>query len=263
MRIVFIGAGRLATNLSMALRRSGHEIVQVYSRTEKSAKELAHKTVAEPLTKINRIIGDADLYILSVTDDAIDEVMNQFPHKNVFMVHTAGSVSMDVLHDRTNDYGVFYPLQTFSMKGGNVDFADIPICIEANTEENLKTLEQLAGELSNRVHHMDSVQRLYLHVAAVFACNFSNFMFASAEKIMQKHHISFNILEPLIKETVDKALRESPCKSQTGPAARGDKETMEKHLNLLAVNEELQNLYRFVSDMIKEQYCESENQQGK
>lgn len=253
MRIVFIGAGNVATNLAMAFRKSGHEIVQVYSRTKESADELAHQVVAEPTTQLNRIISDADLYFLAVNDEAIKEVLNGFPHNNVFLVHTAGSISMDVLKDQTSDYGVFYPLQTFT-KDWISDFTDIPLCIEANTDKNLNILGQLAEELSNNVYNIDSMQRLYLHVAAVFACNFTNYMFASAENILQNHDISFNVLKPLIRETVDKALIHSPTKSQTGPAIRGDKETIEKHLDVLSHTEKLQNLYRFVSDSIMDFY---------
>ena len=253
MRIVFLGAGRVATNLSMALRKSGHEIVQVYSRTSESAEELAHKTVAEPIIDLNRVIADADIYFLAVTGEAIQEVLSGFPHKNVFMVHTAGSVSMDVLKDNTSDYGVFYPLQTFTKEWVS-DFTDIPVCIEANSDKNLNVLGNIAEELSNNVYYIDSMQRLYIHVAAVFACNFTNFMFTSAEGILQNHDISFNILKPLIRETIDKALVHSPSKSQTGPAIRGDKQTIEKHLDLLSHSRKLQNLYRFVSDSIMEYY---------
>lgn len=253
MRIVFLGAGRVATNLSMALRKAGHEIVQVYSRTSESAEALARQVVAEPITQLNRTIADADIYFLAVRDDVIQEVLSQFPHKNVFMVHTAGSVSMDVLKDYTSDFGVFYPLQTFTKKWHS-DFTDIPVCIEANTDKNLNLLGNVAEELSNNVHYVDSMQRLYIHVAAVFACNFTNFMFTSAEGILQNHDISFNLLKPLIRETVDKALIHSPSKSQTGPASRGDKQTIEKHLELLSHSRKLQNLYRFVSDSIMEHY---------
>ncbi|MFP4621289.1 MAG: Rossmann-like and DUF2520 domain-containing protein [Bacteroidales bacterium] len=253
MRIVFIGAGNVATNLAMAFRKSGHEIVQVYSRTSGSAEELAHQTVAEPITQLNRVVADADIYFLTVKDDVLEEVLNRFPHKNVFLVHTAGSVSMDLLSDFTNDYGVFYPLQTFT-KDWLSDFSDIPLCIEANTDKNLNILGELAEELSNNVYHIDSMQRLYLHVAAVFACNFTNFMFASAENILQHHEIPFNVLKPLIRETVEKALIHSPYKSQTGPAVRGDRETIEKHLELLSHSRKLQNLYRFVSDAIMDFY---------
>ncbi|MGM0531545.1 MAG: Rossmann-like and DUF2520 domain-containing protein [Bacteroidota bacterium] len=253
MRIVFIGAGNVATNLAMALRKSGHEIVQVYSRTEESAEELAHQVVAEPITQMNRIIADADIYFLAVNDEVIEEVLSQFPHNDVFLIHTAGSVSMNVLKDHATDFGVFYPLQTFT-KDWLSDFTEIPLCIEANTDRNLNILGQIADELSNNVYNIDSMQRLYLHVAAVFACNFTNFMFASAENILKNHDISFNVLNPLIRETVDKALIHSPSRSQTGPAIRGDKETIDKHVDLLSHSGKLQNLYRFVSDSIMDFY---------
>jgi len=261
MRIVFIGAGNVATNLAMAFRKSGHEIIQVYSRTGESAEELAHQAVAEPTTELNRVVADADIYFIAVKDDAMEEVLSHFPHTDVFMVHTAGSVSMDVLSDCTNDYGVFYPLQTFT-KDWLSDFSDIPLCIEANTDKNLNILGELADTLSNNVYNIDSMQRLYLHVAAVFACNFTNFMFASAENILKHHDIPFNVLKPLIRETVDKALIHSPSKSQSGPAIRGDKQTIEKHLELLSHSEKLQNLYRFVSDSIMDFYQSKGEENG-
>ncbi|MCF8336265.1 MAG: DUF2520 domain-containing protein [Bacteroidales bacterium] len=253
MRIVFIGAGNVATNLAVAIRKSGHEVVQVYSRTEESAGELAHKTEAEAITRLDRIVADADIYFIAVKDDAIEEVLSQFPHNDVFLVHTAGSISMNMLRDYTDDYGVLYPLQTFS-KDWLSDFTEIPLCIEANTDRNLNILGQIAEELSNNVCHIDTMQRLYLHVAAVFACNFTNFMFASAENILRNHDISFNVLKPLIRETVDKALVHSPSRSQSGPAVRGDREIIEKHLDLLAHSGKLQNLYKYVSESIMDFY---------
>ncbi len=260
MKIVFLGAGNLATNLAMALRKSGDEIAQVYSRSEQSASKLAHKTISQPITQLNRLVSDADIYFICVKDDVIEEVLRHFPYKDVFLVHTAGSVSMDVFSGHSNNFGVFYPLQTFT-KEKPVDFSEVPICLEANKENNLKILKNVAERLSSRVHFVNTVQRLYLHVAAVFACNFTNYMFVCAENILNKYHIPFHVLEPLIKETVDKAGRISPSESQTGPAIRDDKQTLEKHFNLLSHSRELQNLYSFVSDSIRNYYRNNTSEQ--
>ena len=249
MKIVMLGAGNLATNLALALRKAGHEIVQVYSRTQASAEQLARQTVSEATTRLNRLVQDADLYVLSVKDDAMKPVLEAFPVQNGFLVHTAGSVDMEVLSDYSANYGVLYPLQTFS-KERTVDFSHIPLCLEANNQQNLEFLEHLASGLSSDIRHISSVQRAHIHVAAVFACNFSNFMLANAEAVLSHQQVSFDILAPLIRETIEKALQGSPARAQTGPARRGDQQTMERHLNLLAHSPKLQNLYSFVSNAI-------------
>ena len=259
MKIVFLGAGNVATNLAMALKKKGHEIVQVYSKTEQSAETLARKTVSEAITRLNRLVHDADIYILSVKDDAIQQVLQDFPVKQGFLVHTAGSVSMDVLKDHVQHYGVFYPLQTFSRERP-VDFQGIPLCLEANSEQSMKTLYKLAAGLSDNIHQISSEQRAHIHVAAVFACNFSNYMLAMAEEVLQQQEIPFDVLHPLIRETIDKALDHSPAQMQTGPARRGDQHTMERHLKLMAHSDKLQNLYRFVSDSISKSYTPDQQQ---
>jgi len=247
MKIVFLGAGNLATNLAMAMKNAGHEIVQVYSRTSESAEELARKTVSEGITSLNRMVHDADLYVLSVKDDAIPQVADNFPVGEGFLVHTAGSVPMELLKDRSSNYGVLYPLQTFS-KDKLTGFSNIPLCLEANTSRNLDVLKELASSLSRNIYELNSSQRAGLHVAAVFSCNFTNYMLAKAEEVLHKQDISFDILFPLIRETIDKALDYSPSQVQTGPAVRGDRQTIDRHLKLLAYSDKLQNLYRFVSN---------------
>jgi len=254
MKIVMLGAGNVATNLAMSFKKGGHEIVQVYSRTRVSAEQLARKTVSEPTTRLNRLVHDADLYVLSVRDDAMKPVLEAFPVKESFLVHTAGSVDMEVLREYTASYGVFYPLQTFS-KERPADFSRIPICLEASDQESLGLLESLASDLSGDIRYISSQQRAHIHVAAVFACNFSNFMLAHAEEILSNQQVSFDILAPLIRETIEKALQDSPTRSQTGPARRGDQQTIEHHLNLLAHSSKLQNLYSFVSNAIADDYA--------
>ena len=260
MKIVMLGAGNLATNLAMALKNRGHEIVQVYSRTKASAEHLARQTVSEAITRLNRLVHDADIYVLSVKDDAMEAVLQDFPVQKAFLVHTAGSVPMDVLEGHAPRYGVLYPLQTFS-KERSVDFSNIPLCLEADSRESLNTLETLASDLSDDIRHISSGQRANIHVAAVFACNFSNYMLAKAEEILSRQNVSFDVVAPLVRETMEKALLHSPARVQTGPARRGDHQTMDHHLNLLAHSGKLQNLYSFVSNAIANDYADDQNQE--
>lgn len=260
MKIVMLGAGNLATNLAMALKNKGHEIVQVYSQTEVSAEQLARKTVSEAITRLNRLVHDADIYVLSVKDDAIETLLQDFPVREGFLVHTAGSVSIEVLKGHAARYGVLYPLQTFS-KERPVDFSNIPLCLEADSHKSLSALETLASDLSGDIRHISSRQRAHIHVAAVFACNFTNYMLAKAEEILSGQQVSFDIVDPLVRETIEKALHHSPARAQTGPARRGDNQTMDHHLNLLAHSGKLQNLYSFVSNAIANDYADEQNQE--
>ena len=249
MEIVFIGAGNLATNLAFALKEKGYTIKQVYSRTEQSAKELADGLSAGFTNDIKNIETAADLYFVALKDDVIGEVVNQLTFQPKLIVHTAGSIPMSLLTDVFDNCGVLYPVQTFS-KHRKVDLQKIPLCLEANSDENYEILKSLAMDLSDNIHSLTSEQRLYLHVGAVFACNFSNFMCVGAETILEKHDIPFHILKPLIKETFDKIEQDSPSNGQTGPALRNDRKTMEKHQKILSDSGLFQNLYRFVSDAI-------------
>jgi predicted short-subunit dehydrogenase-like oxidoreductase (DUF2520 family) len=253
MDFVFIGAGNLATNLATAFYEQGYVIKQVYSRTRESASELADKIETDFTTRIDQIDPDADLYVVALKDDAIEEVISRLSFEPKMIVHTAGSVPMALLSKYFSQYGVFYPLQTFS-KQKVVDFSEIPLCIEASTKETHQVLEKIAKNISREVYNLDSEQRLYLHVAAVFACNFTNFMYAGAEEILKKHDIPFQILIPLIRETFEKITIHSPSEVQTGPAIRNDEETMQKHLNFLSDSDLFQNLYSFVSKAIIKYY---------
>ncbi len=155
------------------------------------------------------IVPEADLYIISVADNALDELISQLYLNDKLVVHTSGSVQMDVLKKASRNYGVFYPLQTFS-KSKDVEFRSIPICLEANKDANLHKLTELAKRISENVQVIDSEQRKKLHLAAVFACNFPNFMYSIAEEITRQANIDFEILRPLIKETAEKVMQINP-----------------------------------------------------
>lgn len=249
MDIVLLGSGNVATHLGRALVGAGHRIRQVYSRTEPHARALAEVLGAEAATDLARIDKRADAYIIAVKDDAIDAVAAQLEGVQGMVVHTAGSVDMTVLASHATVYGVLYPLQTFS-KAKAVDFSNVPLAVEASQQAVLKRLEALAGSLSDRVFRCDSKQRLSLHVAAVFACNFTNHFYAIAADVLNKHGLDFDLIRPLILETAQKVMAHLPKDVQTGPAVRNDVRTMGKHVELLVSDPELERFYRLFSKRI-------------
>lgn len=250
MDIVLIGSGNVATHLGGALAGGGHRIVQVYSRTAAHAAALAGPLGAGVTTDPAAVDTRADIYILAVKDDAIATVAAQLPAGlKGTVVHTAGSVGMDVLNGHAAAYGVFYPLQTFS-KAKPVDFSVIPVAVEASDGTVLAGLEALAGSVSERVFRCDSRQRLSLHAAAVFACNFTNHFYTIAADILGGHGLDFDLIRPLILETAQKVMEHRPADVQTGPAVRHDVRTMEKHLELLRDHPALAGLYELISSRI-------------
>lgn len=250
-KICLIGAGNVATHLGIHLRQAGLEILQVCSRTETSAMRLASLLDCSFTTQPDQIVENADLYIFSVPDQALEELIVKFPHNNAFVVHTSGSTAMEILAGRHLRYGVFYPLQTFSREV-EVDFSTIPLCLEAQDEAHLQQLEQLGALLSERIMRVNSQQRLFLHIAAVFACNFTNHMYAIADDLLRQNQLDLSLLHPLMKETLQKALSHPPARVQTGPAVRSDEITLDKHLGQLEPLPTYQKIYTFVSRSISE-----------
>ena len=247
--IVVLGAGNVATHLSGALKNSGFLIKCVYSKTIESAKTLALKVNSQYTNEINQIPIEADLYIIAVKDEFIEDISKYLKLSNGIIVHTAGSISLDVFKNRFKNYGVLYPLQTFS-KFREIDFANIPICIEANNKILESKLIDLSKCLSDSVYVINSEKRKMLHLAAVFACNFANHMYSAATEILKQSDISFDLLKPLIAETAQKAIDCDPQNAQTGPAIRNDQNVIHKHLELLKDNPEFEKIYKFVSDSI-------------
>lgn len=249
--IVLVGAGNLATNLGKALCRKGVRPIQVYSRTEESAQTLADVIGASYTTRTDQIRKDADLYIVALKDDALPALIPPLTEGrgDALWVHTAGSVPMQVWQGHAARYGVFYPMQTFS-KRREVDFGNIPLFVESNSESDLALLKTLAAALTTQVHEADSEQRKSLHLAAVFTCNFTNHMYAVAEQLLQKYHLPFEAMLPLIDETARKVHELSPRLAQTGPAVRYDEQVMAGHLAMLADEPEWQQLYRQLSESI-------------
>jgi predicted short-subunit dehydrogenase-like oxidoreductase (DUF2520 family) len=251
MRITIIGSGNVATHLSAAFKNAGHRIVQVYSRNMHNAALLAYHVGAEAIDSPREITGDTDLFILAIKDDAIAEFVPHLSSFNKPIVHTSGAVELQQLLDFTNNAGVFYPLQTFS-KTKEVNFREVPLCIEGADETITEMLEGLARDISNNVYRVNSAQRKVLHLAAVFACNFTNHLYSVGEQLLAGSDMSFDMLRPLIAETADKIKEHHPADVQTGPAVRNDDLTMQAHLQMLKKQPDLQEIYtRLSQDIIK------------
>ena len=248
-KIVFIGAGNLATQLVGALYHVGENIVQVYSRTKENAKELAGKVNASFTNKLEEITREGDIYFFTVSDHVLEEVIRQIELPDKIWLHTAGSISINVFNIKSDNYGVFYPLQTFS-KDRAADFHRIPVCLEASNQFTYDVMVQLAKKISEDIRNIDSEQRKTIHLAAVFACNFVNHLYARASELLRNKGIEPDILRPLIWETARKAQDQEPEKIQTGPAKRNDQNIIQKHLAMLDHNPEMQELYRMLTESI-------------
>lgn len=248
--VILIGAGNLATQLALCLHEHGTEVKQVFSRTPESAQKLAQKVNASYTSNLGELDKNADLFLIAVKDSAIQEVLENIRlDENQLIVHTAGSVPMSILNGFTLNYGVFYPLQTFS-KNRKVEFSDIPICIEANHPSNMDKLQFLAEKLSNTVRQLNSEERKTLHLAAVFANNFVNHFYILAAEILQDKKLKFDLLKPLIHETAAKIAALQPIEAQTGPAKRNDQIIIQDHLKMLHNKPESQKIYSFVTESI-------------
>lgn len=245
-----LGAGNLGTHLTLALQNAGHQVLQIYSKTESSASELGEKAGVDWTTDINSLIKDADLYIYALKDSVLTSVMRDVKvSDDAIHVHTGGSVDIQIFQGVKKLYGVFYPLQTFT-KVRPVDFKKIPLFIEGSAAGVLEQLHDLARSLSDTTYTINSEERLRLHVAAVFACNFVNHMYNIASDIVQETNLPFEVLLPLILETAGKVEDLHPADAQTGPAKRYDTNIIHKHLDLLRFHSEWGLLYQQLSQMI-------------
>jgi predicted short-subunit dehydrogenase-like oxidoreductase (DUF2520 family) len=237
--------------LGKRLKSKGLPVSQVISRTAEHAEALAEVLQAEWSDTPAEILSDADWVILAVKDDAIAEVAESFaPYaQEALVTHTSGGTAGAILARHFSRYGVFYPLQSFSVEHTPV-WSKIPFCVDAAKQEDLFELKKIAKIIGNLVYHVDDEQRALLHVAAVFANNFANRCFAIAEKILDEKDLPFELLHPLMEETLAKALQDSPERMQTGPAMRGDLDTVKRHLTLLQNNPDWQDIYRIMSENI-------------
>ena len=256
MRISIIGAGRVAFHLAQGLSAQ-HELVQIYSRSFAKAEQLALQFKAQAVHTLQSLQADIDVLIIAVSDQSISQVIEQLHAylPEVLVVHTSGSTHLNILQDIHPHSGVFYPLQTFSLER-NIDWLQTPLFIETALPEDQQVLTTLANSLSNRVYHYNSEQRLSLHLAAVFACNFSNYCYDMAKQIVDAKQVDFSLLYPLILETAHKATKNEPRQMQTGPAMRGDQNILKMHQHLLAAGQQhdLAEVYRLMSQQILERH---------
>lgn len=250
LKIVFIGAGNVASHLAPAVESAAAgEVVQVYSRSLGSAQTLAAGLRgATAVSDVSEIRSDADVYIVSLVDDAISPLVSRLPKGGkALWLHTSGSVGMEVLAPLSDRYGVFYPLQTFS-KGVDIDVSRVPLFIEGCDESVEAEIRSLGAQVFANVYHADSNTRRMMHISAVFACNFTNHLWTIAAEILQKEGLPFEVLQPLLEETAKKAFAVSPEKGQTGPAVRGDRAIIDKHLSMLSGQPE--KIYSLLSESI-------------
>lgn len=244
--VVLLGAGNVATHLFKAFNKADEiTINQWYNRNVDTIK--SYKNLVEITDNLSEL-KPADVYILAISDDSIAKLSSQLPFTNQLVVHTSGSVNVHDL-DKKNRRGVFYPIQTLS-KDADIDFNDVPICIEVLKKTDYQILKDLAKAIGSSTHKVNSEQRRALHLAAVYVNNFTNQIYRIAQEITESESVEFDILKPLILETAKKIQDISPYKAQTGPAKRNDKKTIEKHLKLLK-SEHHKDIYKLLTASIK------------
>lgn len=254
LRAVAFGAGNVASHLVPALAESaGLEFVAVWSRTAEHANALAERIGGSmATTEINEVPKDADVYLIMAADDMVARIAEQFPRTEALWMHTSGSVAAQSLACVTSNYGVLYPLQTFT-RGEQLDISDVPFFVEGSNEKVVASIMEVARAVSRRVYEADSEMRSKMHVAAVFACNFANYMWSVADGMLRRDaNLDISVLEPLLHETLRKAMSIGPSKAQTGPARRGDVAVMEKHKSMLPEDERM--MYDYLSKKILEKY---------
>ena len=257
MKIIFIGSGNLASHLSVALKESGHAMLQVYSRTLSHAQQLADALCCDATDSLELVRTDADAYIISIKDDAIShvaEILGKGREEAVFM-HTAGSVSIQVLAKSVKHAAVLYPMQSFT-KGRTLDFKKIPVFMEATDDISRICVKTLSESVSENVCWLDSDVRKKMHLAAVFACNMTNHCYRLAEKMVQAEGIDFKLFAPLIMETAHKAIVMSPRVAQTGPMVRNDVGVMQMQLEMID-NPLAKKIYKTIAESVRADFLDN------
>ncbi len=249
-KISIVGAGNVGHNFGKGFKQAGYLINEIYSRTQKSALLLSQTLSCDYTTDLSLLKADTDLIILAVNDDALHEVISKIKIKDKLIVHTSGSTPISVFENHGfSKYGIFYPVQSFS-KNETESLAPIPICVEGNSPQTEDLLYSLASSVSAKVYAMDSDKRKSLHVAAVFANNFTNHMFHIADDLLRQNKISFEVIRPLLEKTALKIKSERPVDVQTGPAVRNDKKVIENHMKYLKDQPDYQELYEKITQNI-------------
>jgi predicted short-subunit dehydrogenase-like oxidoreductase (DUF2520 family) len=256
MDVILLGSGNTATVLGRLMLLKGYRILQVWSRNLQHAQALAQELKANAVSNLNQLSSGTGICVLAVSDEAIAPVAAQLSLKEKLLVHTAGSVSIQVLKNAANNYGVLYPLQSLRREIDQIP--EIPFLIDGNTGDVKVILNEIAQTLSGSVSFANDEQRMQMHLAAVTVNNFTNHLYAIAEQFCKKHHLNFQLLHPLIQETAERLQQGTADSFQTGPARRNDLATIEKHLTLLQNEPQLQLLYKTLSNSILNQYHKKE-----
>jgi predicted short-subunit dehydrogenase-like oxidoreductase (DUF2520 family) len=256
--VSFIGSGNLAWHLAPALDNMGYVVREVYSQNPNHAEVLTERLYqAEVKATLDFSTSDSRVFFIAVSDDAISDIAREIIlPEDAILVHTSGSQPLSQLqYAATQNLGVFYPLQTFS-KSKKTDFKNVPIFIESYTEVTEKTLMEIARSISNEVRKIGSEERKALHVAAVFASNFSNHMLTIAHEIMRQNSLDYEWLKPLITETINKSMYMGPEQAQTGPAKRADLNILDNHLEFLKEQTSIAEIYKVISQHIIDTHYE-------
>ena len=251
MKITFVGSGNVAWHLSKALEEAGHSVQEIYSRNIKNAKSLSSNLYnASPTNDLDFSESKSEIFFIAISDDAIETITSDLRiPEGAIVVHTSGSKPLDCLELLFEKTGVFYPLQTFS-KSRKLYFEEIPICLESDDEVVLKALASIAQSISPKTCYLSSPQRKVLHLAAVFACNFTNHLLALSKEILDKENLDYGLMNALISETINKALEHNPKEMQTGPAIRKDVKILQEHLQALTEDPDKKQIYRMLSESI-------------
>jgi predicted short-subunit dehydrogenase-like oxidoreductase (DUF2520 family) len=252
-KITFIGSGNLSTNLAGAFEKVGHQVIEVFSRNLEKATSLAGKLEACNATdSLDFSKSKAEVFIIAVSDRSISEVISkiQVP-QNSLVLHTSGTTDLNVFDEISNSVqsGIFYPLQTFK-KDILMDISEVPILVESKNESSKLDIKTLAISISNSVQFVNSADRKTIHLAAVFASNFTNRMLKASEKILASKEIPLELLKPLVLQSIENCFDSTPDDSLTGPANRGDMEILNQHKKMLDGNPKLKALYKLISDQI-------------
>lgn len=246
--VSIIGSGNIAHWMVFAMRKAGILVRQIYSRQLNHAKALALPAGAKAIDNLGDLTPDSDLYLFAVKDDSYEGLLQHLPFRLPLAAHTAGSLSIRIFQSYAESYGILYPYQSVS-KGMDFEGVEVPLCVEASHAKAEAELLALAKSLSRNVQLLDESQRLVLHRAAIFGCNFTNAMYSISYDILRDHHIDWQMILPLLQNTLDKVKSMNPHEAQTGPARRGDMNVIQKHQEALQ-DERLKEIYRLMTEYI-------------
>lgn len=250
MRISLIGSGNVATHLALAFYECGHVVDQVWSRNIDHANLLASRVEAQPIDDLRKLLGNADVYVLAIPDDALFDLAGDLRLGNALVVHTSGATSIQVLKHCSTRYGVLWAPQSF-VRDAKMDYGELPFCIEGSDPKAEEDIAVLAGTVSTHIYHTTHQQRQWLHLSAVLVNNFTNGLYALAQQLCREQQLPFEILYPIIQATARKAQWGDVRYQLTGPAVRNDRKTIDAHRRLLAHDQQALEVYDLMTQLIQ------------